>query len=831
MHIYVEYGYTELESAAEIVKNNLFGIDIDARAAQLAYFAVMMKARQYDRRFFSRHLQPHVMTIQESNGLKTWSEVTGDNLVSGQLNFDDRFIQMADYLIEIFRDAKEYGSILKVNDDNYDSLLEFVGRVKQEDGNLLFRAWIDEIERGIVPLIEQAKILSAKYAVVATNPPYLNKYDTKLKQFINAIFTNVKGDLFSVFMYRNFDFCLEHGYSCFMTPMVWMFNQTYEKLRRYIIEHKGIVTLIQFEYSAYEEATVPICTFVLQNSHTDNKGCYLRLVDYRGGMDIQKQKALEAITTHGKNVYFEAVISNFAKVPSATIAYWVSEKFILLFSLKRLGDVVKQKMRINTGDNTRFLRLWFEVISKKMFRPMRWIPFSKGSSYRKWYGNWEYLLDYLDNGAGFKSCSGYRGSDEKNFFKEGIVWTDFSSGEASFRYCPVNCIAGAAGPMLGIEDNDFDITYILALLNSIVARYEMKFLCPPTHFQWGDIAEIPVIKGKGDKVNKLSECNISLCKTDWDSFETSWDFERHPLLPTSTEAATLLSDCYQKWEQECNDRFTTLKQNEEELNRIFIDIYGLQDELTPEVEDRDVTVRKADLGRDIKSFISYAVGCMMGRYSLDVPGLAYAGGEWDDSKYKTFLPDKDAILPICDDEYFDDDIVGRFVEFVKVVYGADTLEKNLQFIADALGGRGTPREVIRNYFLTGFYADHVKTYQKRPIYWLFDSGKKNGFKCLVYMHRYRPDTIARIRTDYVHEQQSRYRTMISDLENRRDNAATNAERVKMGKKLAAVEAQAKELREYEEKIHHLADQMIAIDLDDGVKHNYAIFKDVLAKIK
>ena len=289
--------------------------------------------------------------------------------------------------------------------------------------------------------------------------------------------------------------------------------------------------------------------------------------------------------------------------------------------------------------------------------------------------------------------------------------------------------------------------------------------------------------------------------------------------------------CFMLWQGECNERFTTLKQHEEELNRIFIDIYGLQEELTPDVEDKDVTVRKADLVRDIRSFISYAVGCMMGRYSLDVLGLAYAGGKWDKSKYKTFQPDSDAILPICDDEYFDDDIVGRFVEFVEVVFGKDTLEENLQFIADTLGGRGTPREVIRNYFLTGFYADHVKTYQKRPIYWLFDSGKKNGFKCLVYMHRYRPDTIARIRTDYIHEQQSRYRTAMETLEHGRDNAATNAERVKLGRKLATIEAQAKELREYEEKIHHLADQMIAIDLDDGVKHNYALFKDVLAKIK
>lgn len=293
---------------------------------------------------------------------------------------------------------------------------------------------------------------------------------------------------------------------------------------------------------------------------------------------------------------------------------------------------------------------------------------------------------------------------------------------------------------------------------------------------------------------------------------------------------TLISDKFSAWQSECDARFNQLKANEEELNRIFIDIYGLQDELTPDVADKDVTVRKADLQREIKSLISYAVGCMFGRYSLDVDGLAYAGGAWDAAKYKTFIPDADNILPICDDAYFSDDIVGRFIDFVRTVYGADTLDENLKFIADALGGKGTPQEVIRSYFLNDFYADHCKIYQKRPIYWLFDSGKKNGFKCLIYLHRYRPDTIARIRTDYVHELQSRYRTAIEDLTNRLATAAP-AERARLNKQLTRRKDQAAELHTYEEKIHHLADQMIAIDLDDGVKHNYAIFQDVLAKIK
>ena len=292
----------------------------------------------------------------------------------------------------------------------------------------------------------------------------------------------------------------------------------------------------------------------------------------------------------------------------------------------------------------------------------------------------------------------------------------------------------------------------------------------------------------------------------------------------------LISDKYKAWEAECDARFNQLKANEEELNRIFIEIYGLQNELTPEVEDKDVTVRRADLGREIRSLISYALGCMFGRYSLDAEGLAYAGGDWDDSKYRTFLPDQDNIIPICDDEYFDDDIVGKFVRFVETVYGQDTLEENLQFIADALGGKGTPREVIRSYFLNDFYADHCKIYQKRPIYWLFDSGKKNGFKALIYMHRYQSDLLARMRTDYVHEQQERYRTQLAHLSDALEQAS-GSERVKLAKQQKELQEQALEIQKYEEKIHHLADQNISIDLDDGVKHNYELFSDVLAKVK
>ena len=421
-----------------------------------------------------------------------------------------------------------------------------------------------------------------------------------------------------------------------------------------------------------------------------------------------------------------------------------------------------------------------------------------------------------------------------------------SSSQHGFRLLEDNSTFNLAAPSIFLRESD-NLLYILGYLNSKISETIISLLNPTLNTNISDITSQPLIFPNEtifEKVSLLVKENIALSRADWDSFETSWDFKGHPLvlgrLPEPVwgdvpdEVAfqnTSISYTYKIfWERQCEYRFNKLKENEEELNRIFIEIYGLQDELTPEVEDKDVTVRKADLGRDIRSIISYAVGCMFGRYSLDVEGLAYAGGEWDAAKYKTFQPDKDAILPICDDDYFEDDIMGRFVEWVKTVYGKATLEENLKFIADALGGKGSPREVIRNYFLNGFYADHCKIYQKRPIYWLFDSGKKNGFKCLIYLHRYQPDTIARIRTDYVHEQQARYRTAIADLE-QRINGASTSERVKLNKRLAALQAQAEEIRVYEEKIHHLADQMIKIDLDDGVKKNYAIFQDVLAKIK
>ena len=835
MKIYESYGYTTREAVASIVENNLYGLDIDDRAAQLAYFAVMMKARQYDRRFFSRGIQPHMYAIVESNHVDKFA-------VDYFCNGDTKLTAAMDTIIKELHDAKEYGSILTVTPQDWSTLYNRFAEIT-EDINMSRETALREL----LPLVQVAESLAQKYDAVVTNPPYMgaSNMNPKLNEFIKNNYADYKSDFFSAFVIHASQMTKQSGYCGFFTPYVWMFIQSYEKMRNYLYNQATIETLIQFEYSAFEEATVPVCTFAFQNRHIRKKGCYLRLVDFRGGMEVQRQKTLEAIENHDCGFYYEQSSDNFSKIPGSPVAYWASTTILSDFVCgKSLSFYAEPKQGMATMDNNKYLRMWYEIDKNSYYlhghsleeakaSEKKWFPYNKGGDYRKWYGNFNYLVNWENDGAALKAdAAKIYGSYSKRiyntqyFFLPSITWSKISSGTFSVRCIPDGCLFDVAGCSIFIDKEQYN--YFAALLNSKIIGAILSIISPTLNYEVGHIKSLPIIisEYRKDIVSDLTAKCISFSKSDWDSFETSWDFQHHPLfrkVPTIAEA-------FDQWQAECDNRFNQLKSNEEELNRIFIDIYGLQDELTPEVEDKDVTVRKADLGRDIRSFISYAVGCMFGRYSLDVDGLAYAGGEWDASKYVSFAADKDNIIPICDDEYFEDDIVGLFVEFVKTVYGAETLDDNLKFIADALGGKGQPKDVIRNYFLSDFYSDHCKIYQKRPIYWLFDSGKKNGFKALIYMHRYQPDTIARIRTDYVHEQQARYRTAIADLEQRIANASTG-ERVKLNKKLATLQAQDTEIRTYEEKIHHLADQMISIDLDNGVKKNYAIFQDVLAKIK
>ena len=846
MEIYKENGYGERDAADEIIKNNIYGLDIDERCSQLAYFAVMMKARSYDRRFLTRGIKPHVLSIRESNTIGTFTH--SKFMPNTSQN------EIGEYLVDLFRDAKEIGSLKTAKSADYNAFQEYLEDCSDKAFvDIEFSLWNATDYHLMDQLAEQAKVLSKKYAVVCTNPPYLGKLEGKLKAFVTEEFKPYSGDLFSVFIYHNFAFCKKDGYSGFMTPFVWMFIKTYENLREFIINNKSITTLIQMEYSAFEEATVPICSFVLQNKKANEPGMYFRLSDFKGGMEVQKEKVLEAISIPNCGYFYEAQQSNFSKIPGSPVAYWVSEFAIRAFTD---GEHFPGETRkgVLTGDNDRFLRLWHEVISEKtgfimkshddmVASGLKWFPVTSGGYMRKWYGNFDTIVNLENDGLEIRTTvKNYRLRESTYYFKEAITWTEVSSGIFSCRYVPEGILFGNGGPV-SFFFND-KLLYSLGLLNSKVTMSILSYLAPTINYGPEQINKLPVLYDEKAVVENLVKNNIAFSRSDWDYYETSWDFQRHPLI----RLVSRLADSYAAWKSECEQHFLQLKSNEEELNRIFIDIYGLQDELTPEVADKDVTIHRVFDTKDdvsesmqgsnyvrtkrdeIVSLISYAVGCMFGRYSLDVEGLAYAGGDWDASKYDTIIPDKDNIIPICDDDYFDDDITGRFVKWVETVYGSDTLEENLKFIADALGGKGTPREVIRSYFLNDFYADHCKTYQKRPIYWLFDSGKKNGFKALLYMHRYQSDLLARMRTDYVHEQQERYRTQLTHLADALEHAS-GSERVKLTKKQKTLQDQSLEIQKYEEKIHHLADQNISIDLDDGVKHNYALFADVLAKVK
>ena len=835
MQIYEVYGYTTREAVASIIENNIYGLDIDERAAQLAYFSVMMKARQYDRRFFSRGIQPYVYAVVESNHVDKF-------VVEYFCNNNSELMASMNDIISEMKDAKDYGSLTHVSTQNWTILYERFSEIL-DDINIYREVAL----RQLLPLVQVAEILSCKYHVVITNPPYLGGggMNETLAEFARDNYFEAKNDMFAIFIERGNELALSGMFNCMVTMQSWMFLSSYEKLRKKILDTKTIETLLHMDNQvmgiAFGTAVVVLKTKKIENY----KGTY----NYIYYSDIVEDTPVSFPVVG--NRYAQVSDEYYRDIPGSPIAYWISSKTRDSFlSEESIGTVAPPKQGLATADNERFLRLWHEVDIQKIgfgisscdeaeTSGKKFFPYNKGGAFRRWYGNRDYVVNWENDGyeiKNFKDDKGKVRSRPQNlqyYFKPAITWSDVTSGSFSGRYAEQGFMFDIKGSS-GFPDKEL-LPYVLGLLNSKVAQAFIKILNPTMTTQVGDMTRIPVIKADVDEITLLSKECIDEAKADWDSFETSWDFKIHPLIRCGGKQNSYIKDAFESWALECEQRFRNIKENEEKLNQKFIEIYGLTGEISPEVNEKYITVSKAYLERDIRSFISYAVGCMFGRYSLDVDGLVYAGGDWDASKYASFAADKDNIIPICDDEYFEDDIVGLFVEFVKTVYGEETLDENLKFIADALGGKGQPKDVIRDYFLNGFYTDHCSKYSvtgsgKRPIYWLFDSGKKNGFKALIYMHRYQPDTIARIRTDYVHEQQARYRTVIADLEQRIANASTG-ERVKLNKKLTTLQAQDTEIRTYEEKIHHLADQMISIDLDDGVKKNYAIFQDVLAKIK
>ncbi|OUM19543.1 BREX-1 system adenine-specific DNA-methyltransferase PglX [Butyricicoccus porcorum] len=841
MQIYESQGYTQRDAAQSILENNLFGLDIDKRAAQLAYFAVMMKARQYDRRIFTREIKPHVYAIEESNSINRGQmKYFGADLSSIERN--EAMLQITG-LLDTMVDAKEYGSILNVENYDWKLLQRFAESIDDAGQMSLDTIGIDQTQEQLLDLIEIAHVMAQKYEVVVTNPPYMGAsgMSARLSKYVKDNYSDSKSDLFAVFIERCGQMTAKNCYQAMITQHAWMFLSSFEKLRTKLLM-TDTVNMVHLGARAFEEIggeVVQTTSFVLRKSHMDYKGTYCRLIE------PTTQQGKEDMFLAGENRY-AAQQSDFSKIPGAPVAYWVSDAFIDAFDGNpKLRSIARARSGAKTGKNDIFIKSWWEVAYPSIYlncsnydeccsSGAKWFPYNKGGDGRNWYGNRDLVVDFQDGGENIRRYSQkYGTSIDLNatdvYFGQGITWTALTSAKNTFRFSPSgSAFDSNKGPMIFNDDTEL-LNYLLSFFISPVAQFYIKVFNPSLSLQNGDMDNLPIIIDEKRKlsISKVAEQNVRESKNDWDSFETSWDFLAHPLI-LAAEVPDLngghkatLSDSYAKWEALCENRFNQLKANEEELNRIFIDIYGLQDELTPEVEDKDVTVRKADLGRDIRSLLSYAVGCMFGRYSLDEPGLAYAGGEWDSSKYSTFIPDMDNCIPITDEAYFEDDIVGQFVGWMKKAFGEENLEANLDFIAKALGNKGaTSREVIRNYFLNNFMKDHIKIYQKRPIYWLFDSGKQNGFKALVYMHRWNADTVGNLRVEYLHKMQHTYEREIIRMQETIDNSSVSREVSKATKRKDKLQKQLKETKDYDAKLAHIALSRIDIDLDDGVKVNY-----------
>ncbi|MDK0895206.1 BREX-1 system adenine-specific DNA-methyltransferase PglX [Clostridium perfringens] len=870
--IYKTAGYSEREIPRKILQNNLYGLDIDDRAAQLASFALIMKARHYNRRLFREiqreELDLNLCSIQESNGI-------GKEAIEYFSNGNKELQEDVEYLVKVFTDAKEYGSILEVEKVNFEAIKERLKEIGQED-NLMFGDYRKMLLEKLPTLVKQAEIISRKYEVCVTNPPYMGSkgMNKQINDYVRKTYPKSKSDLYTVMLERCLKLSRKNGFISNITQQSWMFLTSYESLRKSIITSKVIQNMIHLGPRAFEEIggeVVQTTTFVIRNFYTRNfESKFIRAIEVLDAKE--KERYVSNIIINNNKKIFEVSNNVFINIPNNIIAYWISKKlFEILENEKSLSEFANVRKGLITSDNDRFLRLWHEIDNislgigfksdeKAKESKRKWFPYVKGGKFKKWYGNYEYVLNYYNDGEELKAWveeltktkPGGRIINKEYYFKPGITWSSIGTSKTSFRYVDYGSIYSNTG--MGIFSESIGYEYLISLLNSKVCESLLNIISPTMGFEAIYLSRIPIKESININIKYKSESCYQLSKNDWDSFETSWDFEKHPLLKDLGNINdNKISSAFSKWEEECENNFNQLKSNEEELNRIFIDIYGLQDELTPDVEDKDVTIRKADRERDIKSFISYAVGCILGRYSIDADGLIYAGGEfkdkWDLENKKvrkiekdedgniisdswvdaTFLPDRDNIIPITEDEYFEDDMVSRFVDFVRTVYGEDTLEKNLDFIADSIGRKGneTSRATIRRYFLKDFYKDHLKVYQKRPIYWMFESGKNNGFKALIYMHRYDEQIVAKVRTDYLHTLQRKYEAEIERVKLTMDSSeATAKEKTASKKKIDKIMKQIEECKEYDEVVAYLANEQINIDLDDGVKVNYAKFQGV-----
>ncbi|WP_462406687.1 BREX-1 system adenine-specific DNA-methyltransferase PglX [Gracilibacillus sp. Marseille-QA3620] len=846
--IYSKCGYIDREIPRLIIQNNLYGLDIDDRAFQLASFSVVMKALEYNSRFLRsierEGLSLNLAAIQETNSLNN------DDIAYVAGESSGKCYEKVEEFVSQFIDGKSIGSLLIVADYEWDYLKKRLAQIQESPASDLFEEEIRSRVLSILPnLLKQIEIMTQNYDILVTNPPYMgNRYmSAELSKYIGENYPTTKSDLFSAFMQYCIGKVKKSGQLGFITPYVWMFISSYEDIRKEIVKNCDISTLIQLEYNSFEVAVVPVCTFTLRNYYSNTSGEYIRLSDFKG-ISAQPLKTLEAVTDPNVDFRYTAKTANFLSIPGMPIAYWIDQRILDIFvSSENLSSVSSAKQGLATGDNNRFLRVWHEVAidkigfdigSRELAREsgIKWFPYNKGGGYHKWYGKNEYIINWENDGDEIRNNYGENGklkSRPQNtdfYFKEAISWGKVTNISISLRYIPQGFIFDVAGCSIFTDQN---LYVLLGTLNSRLINEMLKFMSPTMNYEVGQISNLPIIfQGNEEEIGKIAFDCVEIAKTDWDSYERSWDFKKHPFINYSTDSGKI-AVAFEKWKGFTEQQFRLLKENERSLNRIFINKFQLNDILSPDISDEEITIKKAEIVRDIRSFISYAIGCIFGRYSLDEEGLVYAGGKFNPNKYQTLHPVQDNILPLLDGSYFDEDIVSSFIDFVQVTFGEDTLAENLELIADTLSKKKgeTAKETIRRYFLNDFFKDHVQTYKKRPIYWLFTSGKQKAFNCLIYMHRYDKTTLSRIRTDYLHEYQIRLDAEKKELLSIIEGDYTTKEISNAKNELKSLDKKIEELKEYDELLHNMADKQIGIDLDDGFTHNYDLFKGLVPKIK
>jgi primosomal protein N'' len=850
--IYEEEGYAPSEIPEKILTHNLHGLEICPRATQLAQFALVCKAREKSRTAFRQPIQPKVMCLQDvvigDDELRSWLRAT-----RLEVFFSDRALEQ---LHQFEENTATFGSLIQplLSAEEIAALKLAIGE-EAPPGDL----FLQDTQRKVLLTLEQAEMLSQRYDIVVTNPPYMggNQMDANIKEYAGVRYSASRTNLFAMFIERSFTLAEPHACAALITMQNWMFLSSFAELRNEILSNRVILSMLHLGAGAFDTIggeVVQTTAFVIADSTSPAlRGIYMRLTD--GRSEIEKaNKFVEGINEPQCGWLYRASAEDFRKIPGHPIAYWISQKIGKLFSdYPKLGNLAEPKIGMRTGDNEHYLRRWHETSSSGTYFPsrvsadnisvMKWIPYNKGGTYRKWYGNFSAVVNWANHGYEIKKSTienypqldwdnlGWKISNEAFYFKEALTWTDLSTTNFGVRYLPEGFIFDAAGPCLFCDNLLLALSFLLTKL-----CFEfLKILNPTLHFKNYNIAALPfsVPTHPQPYIDIASEC-ICIARFDWDNLETSWDFRDLPLLRSELKGHTLKAS-WRNWDAHLRGNIARMQMLETENNRLWIEAYGLQDELSPDVPEDQITLARPNRRKDVAAFLSYAIGCMMGRYSVDKPGLilADAGDTLEHYLAKvgksldalSFVPDQDGIIPVLDGEWFEDDIVARTRDFLRVTFGEDTLEENVRFIEESLG------KDLRKYFVTDFYKDHLQTYKKRPIYWLFQSPKK-GFQCLIYLHRYTRDTANRVLNRYLREYLAKLRARIEHLE--RELAAEGLparEKTRLRKESEQLRKTLHECEDWERStLLPLAQQRIELDLDDGVKVNYLKLGNALAPI-